>query len=124
MPGTVPNSQAVVSTLRVYALSDVRFIVGRQTTDQEASVNYCRADLEEQIFHFARCDGPGVWIFHGPQSTEHNFAKLFTIAQSVQAAFGRLPMQQSDSDVPHRHKWISCSPAMLCQKHEHQSQNI
>ena len=35
---------------------------------------------------------PGVSVFHGPQSTQHDFAKLFTIAQSGQVAVERLPM--------------------------------
>ena len=33
-------------------------------------------------------------------------------------------MHPSDIDSPHIHKWVSCSPARLCQKQEHQSQNI
>ena len=124
MPEIVPNSRAVVSNIRVQALSDLVFNVGRQTTDQEASVNSCRADLDEQTLQVARCDGTRGLIFHGPQSTEHNFAKLFTIAQSGQAAVERLPMQQGYADGPHIQKWVSCSPAKLCQKQEHQSQNI
>ena len=63
-------------------------------------------------------------VFHGPQWTEHNFAELFTIAQSGQAAVERLPMQQGDTNCRHIHKCVSCSLAKLCQKHEHQSQNI
>ena len=76
--GQYQNSQAVVSNIRVQALSDLGFNVGQQTTNQQVSVNSCRADLDKQISHVARCDGPGISIFHGPQSTEHNFTKLFT----------------------------------------------
>ena len=124
LPGTVPNSQAVISNIRVQALSDLCFNVGRQTADQEASVNSGGTDLDEQIFDVARCDGPGVLIFHGPQSTEHNFAKFFTIAHSGQGTVERLPMHYGDTDGPQKHKWVSCGPAKLWQKHEYQSENM
>ena len=32
-------------------------------------------------------------VFHGPESTVHYFAKIFTIAQSAQGAVERLPMR-------------------------------
>ena len=105
-------------------LSDLGFNVGGQTTNQQASVNSRRADLDKQIFHVAPRHGPSVSILHGPKSTEHDFGKLLTIAQSGQAAVERLPMQQSNTDGPHIHNWISCSPSELYQKNEHQSQNI
>ena len=80
--------------------------------------------MDQQIFHIAQCDGPGASFFHGPHSTEHIFAKRFTIAQSGQRAVERLPLHQGDPDGPHIHKWVSCSPIKLCQKHEHKSQNM
>ena len=104
------------------ALSDLCFDVGRQTLDQEASISFGRTDLDEQIFHIARCDGSGVSLFHGPQLSEHNFAKLLTIAQSWLGAVERLPMHSGDTDGPHINKWVSYSLAKLGQKHEHQSE--
>ena len=124
LPGTVPNSQAVVSNLRVQALLDLRFNVTRHTAHQEASVTSSRTDLDESMFHVARCDRPGVSVFHGPEFTEHNVAKLFTIARSGQGAVERMPVHQGDTDGPHIHKWVNCSPAKLCQRYEHQSQNM
>ena len=103
---------------------DLGLNVGGQTTNQQASVKSRRADLDRQIFHVPRCDSPSVSILHGRKSTQHDFAKLLTIAQSWQAAVGRLPMQQRNIHGPHIHKRISCSPAELSQKHKHQSQDI
>ena len=68
LPGTVPNSHAVASNRRVQALSDLSFNVGRPTADHEASVNSGKRNLDKHVFHVARCDGPGVSVFHGPQS--------------------------------------------------------
>ena len=124
LPRTVLNSQAVVNNIRVQALSDLGFNIGRQTTNQQASVNSRRADLYKQIFHVAGCDSPSVSILHGPKSTEHDFAKLLTIAQSWQAAVEGVPMQQRNTNGPDIHNRISCSPPALNQKHEHESQNI
>ena len=106
------------------ALSDLSFNIGGQTTKQQASVDSRRADLDKQIFHVAGCDSPSVSIVHGPKSTEHDFAKLLPIAQSWQAAVEGLPMHQYNTDGPHIHNKISCSPPELNQKHEHESQNI
>ena len=76
------NSQAVVNNIRVQALSDLGFNVGGQTTNQQMSVNSRTADLDKQIFHVAGCDSPSVSILHGPKSTEHDFAKPLTVAQT------------------------------------------
>ena len=103
LPRTVPNSQAVVNNIRLQALSDLGFDVGGQTTNQQASVNSRRADLDKQIFDVAGSDSLSVSILHGPQSTEHDFAKLLTIAQSWQATVEGLPMQQRNTDGPHIH---------------------
>ena len=63
-------------------------------------------------------------FFSRPQSTEHNFAQLLTMAQSGQGAVESLAMHSGHTDGPHIHKWVSCSPAKLCRKHKHQSENM
>ena len=77
-----------------------------------------------EILDVAGCDSRSKSILHGPLSTEHDFTKLITIAQSWQTAVEGLPMQQRNTDGPHIHNRLSCSPPELNQKHEHEKQNI